>query len=216
MSLRLPIDHVVIPVVDLVTAGQAFEEAGFNVTPESRHSPAMGTANRCVVLERTYIELIGIVVETAANATWRKVLETGPGIGGLAFRSEDIEATAVELRKREIKAEPVRHFSREADEGELRFSVIRVDPRETPGLQCLFCQHHTQELLWQPGLMRHPNGASLMLELALPKMDFLARFADEAGPLAVPGAGRLTIAGKKTAHHDMRAICGVDIEVVAS
>jgi hypothetical protein len=215
MSLRLPIDHVVIPVASLVTAGQAFEEAGFHVTPEARHSPAMGTANRCVMFERTYIELIGIVVETAANATWRKVLETGPGIGGIAFRSEDIEATAVELHQREIKAETARHFTRQGDGGELRFSVIRIDPKETPGLQCLFCQHHTRELLWQAALMRHPNGAALMLELALPKVDFLARFADDTGPLMERGSGRLTITGKKAARHDLRTICGVEIEVVA-
>jgi Glyoxalase-like domain len=215
MSLRLPIDHVVIPVVSLVTAGQAFEAAGFHVTPEARHSPTMGTANRCVMFERTYIELIGIVAETAANATWRKVLEAGPGIGGFAFKSEVIEATAVELRKHEINAETVRHFSREVDGGELRFSVIRIDPKETPGLQRLFCQHHTRELLWQSGLMRHPNGAALMLELALPKVDLLARFADETGPLTVLGTGRLTITGKKAARHDLRTICGVESEVVA-
>jgi hypothetical protein len=215
MSLRLPVDHVVIPVVDLATAGQAFEDAGFHVTPQTRHSPAMGTANRCVMLDATYIELIGIVAETAANATWRQRLETGPGIGGLAFRSVDTEATAAELRKLKIRAETIRHFSRQTDEGELRFSVIRIDPVETPGLQCLFCQHHTQELLWRPGLLRHPNGASLLQEIALPKVDVLARFGDKAGVRAVSGDGRLTIAGKKAAHHDMRKLCGVAVQVVA-
>jgi hypothetical protein len=215
MRLCLPIDHVVIPVANLAIAGRAFEEAGFYVTPQTRHSPAMGTANRCVMLEHSYIELIGIMAETAANATWRKVLEAGPGIGGLAFRSENIEATATQLRKRAIRAETVRHFSRETDDGELRFSVIRIAPMETPGLQCLFCQHRSQELLWQPALMRHPNGASGLAALALPNVDVLARFADETGVRAVPGNGRLTIAGKQAAHYDMRNMCGVEVEVVA-
>jgi hypothetical protein len=215
MTLRLPIDHVVIPVASLAAAGRAFEEAGFHVTPETRHSPAMGTANRCVMLDDSYIELIGIVAETAANAPWRRRLEAGPGIGGLAFGSKDIDATAAELRKRAIRAEAVRHFSRETGDGALRFSVIRIDPAETTGLQCLFCQHHTWELLWQPRLMHHPNGAARLAELALPDADVLARFADTTGVRTVAGSGRLMIGGKQAARHDMRNVCGIAVEVVA-
>jgi Glyoxalase-like domain len=215
MTLRLPIDHVVIPVASLAAAGQTFEEAGFHVTPETRHSPAMGTANRCVMLDGSYVELIGIVAKTAANAPWRKRLEAGPGIGGLAFASADIDATAAELHGQAIRTETIRHFSRETDDGELRFSVIRIDPAETPGLQCLFCQHHTRDLLWQPRLMRHANGASRLTELALPDIDSLARLADATGTRTVAGSGRLTITGERAAHHDMHSVCGVGVEVIA-
>lgn len=215
MSFKLPIDHVVILVRDLSAAGAAFEAAGFQVTPETRHSAAMGTANRCVILEGTYIELMGIVAETTANTIWRRLLEAGPGVRGLAFRSQNIEATAAELQARGISAEAVRHFSRETATGELRFSVTRIDPAETPGLQCLVCQHHTAELVWSPQTMRHPNGTSSLVEVALPQAEQLLPFASEGGVRTVSGLGRITIAGRALARHDLRSVCGVDIEVIA-
>lgn len=215
MSFKLPIDHVVILVQDLSAAGAAFEAAGFQVTPETCHSAAMGTANRCVMLDGTYIELLGIVAETEANATWRKLLKAGPGIRGLAFRSGNIEATATELQTRGVPIEAVRHFSRGTATGELRFSVTRIDPAKTPGLQCLVCEHHTAQLVWSPQTMRHPNGASSLVEVALPNADRLLPFASEGGVRTASGRDRITIAGKAPAHHDLRTVCGVDVEVAA-
>lgn len=215
MSFKLPIDHLVILVQELSAAGTAFEAAGFQVTPETRHSAAMGTANRCVMLDDTYIELMAIVTETAANATWCKLLEAGSGMRGLAFRSENIEATSTELQARGVPTEAVRHFSRETAAGELRFSITRIDAAETPGLQCLVCQHHTAELVWSPQTMRHPNGASSLVEVALPQAEQLLPFASEGGVRTVFGHNRITIAGGAPACHDLRAVCGVEVEVTA-
>lgn len=215
MSFYLPIDHVVLTVADLSAAGAAFEAAGFQVTPETRHDAALGTANRCVMLEGTYIELMAIVADTPANVTWRRLLEAGSGLRGLTFRSSNIEASATDLERRGIRAQPVRRFSRATAEGELRFSVTRIDPTETPGLQCLVCQHHTAELLWRPETLRHPNGATALAGIALPEAGALSRFADETGILTVPGASRLTIAGRAPAQHDLTAACGIEVETIA-
>jgi hypothetical protein len=215
MSLYLPVDHVVLTVPDLSAAGAAFERAGFHVTPETRHDEALGTANRCVMLDGTYVELMGVVAETPANATWRRLLEAGPGLRGLAFRSDDIEATATALDRKNIRRQPVRRFSRATAEGELRFSVIRIDPQETPGLQCLVCQHHTPELLWVPKSLTHPNGATALVEFALPEVECLSRFAEETGVRAVPGKARLTIAGLQQAQHDLTAAYGIEVEMIA-
>jgi hypothetical protein len=85
-------------VPDLEAAGAAFEAAGFHVMPQTLHSPAMGTANRCLMLQgASYIEIMGIVAETEANATWRRLLSDGTGIRGFALRSTDIDASACEL-----------------------------------------------------------------------------------------------------------------------
>ncbi|TWF52356.1 VOC family protein [Neorhizobium alkalisoli] len=220
MSFVLPVDHVVVLVPDLVAAGSAFEAAGFDVTPQTRHSPAMGTANRCVMLEGgCYIEIMGIVAETPANATWRNLLGKGPGIRGFALRSADIEVSALELASLGIAAEPVRHFSRMTDDGELRFSITRIEPSATPGLQCLVCQHHTAELLWLPQTMVHANGVSQLVSVALPGAGSLAVFPpDESrqGVAIAAGAGRLIFAGRQPQYHDLRSICGVEIEVAAA
>ena len=164
MTLLLPIDHFVVLVPDLEAARAAFVDAGFNATPVARHSEAMGTANSCIMLKRTYVELLGMVAETPANEGWRELLAAGPGLKGIALASDDIEETAALLADKEIAAEPVRHFSRAMPQGELRFSVIRLPRASTPGLQCIICQHLTPKLLWTRAAMRHANGATHIVE----------------------------------------------------
>jgi hypothetical protein len=220
MSLRLAIDHVVILVADLKAAGSAFEDAGFHVTLQTRHSPAMGTANRCVMLDGgSYVEIMGIVAETPANATWRSLLAAGAGIRGLALRSMDIDASARELASLGIAAEPVRHFSRMTDDGELRFSITRIDPAATPGVQCLICQHHTAKLLWRPETMNHANGASSLTSVILPQVGSLSALPPNGNGEGIEvgvGAGRLILSGSQAQYHDLRSLCGLEIEVVAA
>ncbi|MCO5733419.1 VOC family protein [Rhizobium sp. SSA_523] len=218
MSLYLPIDHIVVLVQDLGAAGHAFEAAGFHVTPETRHSAAMGTANRCVMLQGSYIEIMGIVAETAANATWCALLSEGSGIRGFALRSSDIDASAQELASLDIPAEPVRHFSRMTDDGELRFSITRIDPVRTPGLQCLLCQHHTAELLWRPDTMKHINGASSLVSVTLPQARSLSGFptGNGEGTEVKPGGARLLLSGARAMYSDLRDVCGLEVEVVAA
>lgn len=186
MTLWLPIDHLVALTPDLEAAGAAFRAAGFLTTPITRHSPAMGTANVCVMFRETYLELMGIVAETEANAGWRALLAEGPGLRGVALRSDDIEATARDLDRRGIAREPVRDFARVTPEGELRFSVIRIARAATPGLQCLACRHHTRDLLWRPELVEHPNGARDLLAASLPAAASLAALAGPEAPGATP------------------------------
>lgn len=215
MTLALPIDHVVVLVPDLAAAGAAFAQAGFQVTPETRHSAAMGTANRCVMLHGSYVELMGIVAETEANLTWRRLLAEGVGLRGLAFISEDIDASAAVLGRSGIAAGPVRNFSRQTAAGELSFSVIRIEPAETPGLQCLVCQHHSRDVLWRPELMHHANGAARLVGIAVPQADALVRFAAAKGVATQVGPACLTFAGAKAARYDLRDTCGLTIEMVA-
>ncbi|MBO9123924.1 MULTISPECIES: VOC family protein [unclassified Rhizobium] len=217
MSIRLPVDHVVVLVPDLDAAGAAFEAAGLHVTPKTMHSATMGTANRCVMLDGSYIEIMGIVAETSANATWRKLLSDGAGIRGLALRSNDIEVSARVLAQHATPAAPVRQFSRMTADGELRFSITRIDPAATPGLQCLVCQHHTADLLWLPQTMMHANGAAHLASIALPQAGSLSALPDdEAGASTAieTGSARLTLSGASAQYHDLRASCGIELEIV--
>ncbi|KQY99633.1 hypothetical protein ASD45_01610 [Pseudolabrys sp. Root1462] len=216
MSLALPLDHVVVLVRDLSAAGAAFEAAGFAVTRETRHSAEMGTANRCIMLNGSYVELMGIVAETPANTTWRELLASGAGVRGIAFRSDDVDAAAAALAEQGIKVGPVRNFSRTTGDGELKFSVVRIDSAETPGMQCLVCQHHTPDLLWRPDAMRHTNGASRLTTVTFPEAGSLSKLVGDAGIAIFAGAARLAFAGKASAYHDLDAVCGIEVEVVAS
>lgn len=217
MISTLPVDHVVVLVADLEAAGQAFETAGFHVTPKTLHSAAMGTANRCVMLEGSYIELMGIAAETDANATWRKLLAEGAGIRGIALGSNDLRASAEAIAASGMAAEPARHFSRMTAGGELRFSVVRIAPSATPGLQCLVCQHHTAELLWLPETMAHANGAARLVSITLPQAASLSGLPKD-GSNGIPvtgGSNRLVLSGSRAKSFDLRAVCGIELEIVA-
>jgi Glyoxalase-like domain len=214
VRFRLPLDHVVVLVADLAGAGAAFEAAGFQVLPEARHSAEMGTANRCVMLDGTYVEIMGIVAETPANAAWRRLLALGAGVRGIALRSLDMGVTISATQAQGLSVEPLRHFSRATAEGNLRFSVARIDLAETPGVQCLFCHHHTADLLWRPETMRHPNGVSRFVQVAFPEAASLSRLAGKAGVPVVAGAARLTFSGRSPAGHDLKSVCGIELEVV--
>ena len=54
------IDHVLIGVRDLEAARAQYARLGFNSTPRGRHV-GWGTANYCIMFERDYLELLGIV-----------------------------------------------------------------------------------------------------------------------------------------------------------
>ncbi len=214
MSITLPLDHVVALCPDLAAAGAAFEAAGFRTTPLSHHSARMGTANICVMFKDSYIELMGIVSETEANAAWRAMLAEGGGLRGIALRSEEINDTADALDAAGVPHEPVRHFSRRTEDGELRFSVIRVDLQATPGVQCLFCQHHTPELLWQTDYMNHPNGTRRILGVQLPDLASLAPLAGLPGPGAVPfspGAPAVVLSAPPVASSGIRRHAGLEL-----
>lgn len=184
MSRRFDIDHLVVLVPDISKVEAALGAAGFRVTPVSRHSDAMGTANVCVMLGNSYLEFMGIVADTEANAGWRALLAEGPGVRGVAFASRDIDVTESDLAARGIAGEPVRQFTRATPDGDLRFSVIRIPRGTTPGLQCLYCQQHTADLLWQPHLLQHSNGARRLAAASLRGVEALAPFASD-GPDAV-------------------------------
>ena len=62
----LAIDHVLIPVDDLVAAG-AIVKAGYGLTSiEGGRHPGWGTANRVVPLGDAYIELVAVIDRNAA------------------------------------------------------------------------------------------------------------------------------------------------------
>lgn len=217
MTLHLPLDHLVVLVPDLDAARAAFADAGFNPTPLARHSEAMGTANSCIMLDGAYIELMGMVADTPANEGWRALLATGAGLKGFALASADIDATAAALAASQIEAEPVRRFSRAMPEGELRFSVIRLPRALTPGLQCIYCQHHTPDLLWTADAMRHPNGALRIEAASAAGVGALAPLADPAGtPVGEADQSTIAIAMREPIPvaqlAAIEATCGIRIE----
>lgn len=117
MTIRY-IDHVLIAVPDLDAAAEQYRKLGFHVTAGGTH-PDRGTANRLVVLEDGYLELIAVHDRTAA---WPELVrhldQNGPGLFTFAFGSSDLDADVARFRSR--NAEGITSLqAEEPQEGEL-------------------------------------------------------------------------------------------------
>ena len=155
-------DHLVINVRDgMDEAAQTFEQLGFIVTPPSLHS--IGSLNRTVVFDTSYIELLGYPPGGPPPAR-PELAQRPPGPLALVFRTGDADAAHRDLAASGFKPRPVQSFSRPVrnDAGidvEAVFRVTRLEPDALPGAWVYFCQHLTPELIWRPQWRRHAIGA---------------------------------------------------------
>lgn len=124
------IDHCIILVRDLAAARLAWEAMGFRTSPIGRHPDHMGTANHTIMLADTYLELLGVLKETEANARWRAALPS---------------PTAVPHRRpRAVGAAPCRWPAMARwRRGSIR-SSSRTRPRPGCGCSSAVISHHTR------------------------------------------------------------------------
>ena len=152
------IDHTLIGVRDLEAARTAWARLGLQITPRGRHI-GWGTANYCIMLERGYIELLGIVDPAQFTNNLDKFLEQREGLLGLAFNSRDADATAAWLKAQGLHPEGPRDLKRalEMPDGDLMpaFKLVHLPPEETPGLRAFFCQHLTPDIVRGRGWIIH-------------------------------------------------------------
>jgi hypothetical protein len=156
------IDHTLVGVRDLEEARMTWTRLGFALSPRGRHI-GWGTANYCVMFERDYIELLGIVDPAQFTNNLDRVLAEREGLMGVALATDDSAATAAALAARGLHPGEPRDLARQLELPEdtvlPRFKLVHLPPEETPGLSTFVCQHLTPELLRQPPWLRHPNGA---------------------------------------------------------
>ena len=166
------LDHIAVMVNDLTVAGTAYERLGFLLTPLSQHSGALtaggpveqwGIGNRCAMLRRGYLELMGVLDPDLYDNRVGEFLSRYEGIHILAFGCDDAASVADGLKGRGFEAAGVHALARPLDtpEGEriAEFNLVRLPPEETPEGRVLAIQHLTPEFLWQARYLDHPNGA---------------------------------------------------------
>jgi catechol 2,3-dioxygenase-like lactoylglutathione lyase family enzyme len=156
------LDHAVIAVRDLAAAAAAFTRLGFTVSPQGVHAE-WGTANRCLMLAGTYVELLAAVGEGDPADRVREFTADRDGLMALALGTADAAADVARLRAAGLDVEDPRALSRPVatDSGTktARFAVAILPPAATPGVNSWLCQHLTPEALRQPGWTEHGNGA---------------------------------------------------------
>ncbi len=165
------LDHLVLPVSDLDAAAAAFTDAGFVVTPEAAHP--FGTANRLVVFEGVYLELVCVadpsrLPDAGFGRQVATHLETqGRGFSHFACRALSRADAASQLTAAGlVGGEPVR-FSRPAprtdgSEPTARFTLVPIGG----DIHQFFCTHHTPEAIWFRPHVSHSNGVRRIARVA--------------------------------------------------
>ncbi|MGX1502707.1 UNVERIFIED_CONTAM: hypothetical protein RKD43_001332 [Streptomyces graminofaciens] len=167
------IHHTGILTRDLDGPERAYTSFGFTLSPRSRHllagrpgeAPVPGcTANRCALFGTSYIELLGIVDESAPDP-WhtRAMADKYEGFRLLNLDTADAEAAHRRLADAGLRTSGVLDLERDVDTEEgprtVRARAVHVDPRSTPEGYLGIAQHLTRRYVHQPRHLEHPNGA---------------------------------------------------------
>ncbi len=181
MSLELKLDHVGVAVHDLTEVYETYSRLGFHLTPRSIHAGSrepggpvqpLGSGNHCAMFEDGYLELLGVVDASLTNHA-TPFLEKYQGAHIVAFGLERAEEAQGELANRFDGVQAISMLERDATFGleddqirRARFANIYLDDGVMPEAYFIFIEHLTRDVLWQPHLLMHPNGAKAMQEVA--------------------------------------------------
>ncbi|WP_051609117.1 VOC family protein [Fodinicurvata fenggangensis] len=163
------LDHVAHFVPSLEDAGAAMEAAGFLLTPFTRQQNRTpdgmvpsGMANRCIMLDEGYIELLTAVSETDLSRQFEQAVERYVGLHLIALACGSAEAAHAHLEREGFAPNAPINLTRpvegaEGEEMEARFTVLRVKPGTMPEGRIQVLEHHTEEAVWQPRFKAHDN-----------------------------------------------------------
>ena len=166
------LDHVAWYVAEMKAAAILFERLGFVLTPYTEHrnvnaegsSVLSGTANRCAMLERGYLELLTAVPgsDTVLARQLRAGLWRYGGVHVIAFTGASAEMERARLAEAGFDPQPVVHLRRPVvlpggDERTTEFSVVRTPPERMPEGRIQFLEQRTPDLVWRPELIARDN-----------------------------------------------------------
>ncbi|MBK7661680.1 MAG: VOC family protein [Betaproteobacteria bacterium] len=159
------LDHPIIAVASLDASRAAYERLGFVVQPRGSHVE-WGTGNGCVMFERDYLELRGVIdAELFTMDLDKHLAEHGEGLLGFAFGTASAIDAFAQMTASGMKPRPVRERTRNFEVPgrwvKPRFRLCFPDPADAVGLhQAVICQHLSAFLLRRPECLDHPNGAT--------------------------------------------------------
>jgi catechol 2,3-dioxygenase-like lactoylglutathione lyase family enzyme len=172
------LDHIGIATPDLAATAVAYERLGFRLAPLAQQSGPLtpggavtrwGSGNRCIMLRRGYVELIGIVEPGLYDNGLGAFLARYAGIHILAFGVADATAQLPRLREAGLEIGGIRPMQRPAatptGEGLARFK--RIPLADAPEGRIQLIEHETPELLWQEHLLDHDNRVVALIETVL-------------------------------------------------
>jgi catechol 2,3-dioxygenase-like lactoylglutathione lyase family enzyme len=181
-DLDLQLDHVGVAVATLDEARETYTRLGFTLTARSIHSGSIepggpvvpwGSGNHCAMFEQGYLELIGIT-DPALYTSVSGLLDKYQGTHIIALGVSDSELAYEVITARSGAVQPAVKLERMAPFGpdnseqrQARFRNVHTIREKVPEGRMIFIQHLTRDVLWQPHLLGHANGAVAMAETAV-------------------------------------------------
>jgi hypothetical protein len=200
---KLELDHLGFACRDLGALLRVFEVLGFAATPpqplmtvdEQGEARPLGQTSAHLVFGRTYIEL-SAVPDPAAGNHLEPFLARYEGLHIIAFRGGDLESRRLSLARAGLSPTTTAHARRGIGYGELHgeahFHWFMLPAAQSPeGLVCVV-DNQSPDLVYQPSVQSHPNGALDLCGLILCVDDLAAamrRWQGLLGPAAQDGEG---------------------------
>jgi catechol 2,3-dioxygenase-like lactoylglutathione lyase family enzyme len=160
------IDHLIVMVRDLDRSQRLWHTLGFAPTPRGFHQSG-GTANHLLMLDRTYVELLG-VVQPGADSPYRRMAEESPGLWGVALRGSAAQTFSF-WRARGLEPSAPASLARGIDiEGRhelARFELTMLPRSKDLPFMLFCCEQLTPNFVWRQDLPPHPNGARALREI---------------------------------------------------
>ncbi len=181
------IDHLVLPVGNLVTARERLSSLGFTVAPDGQHP--FGTANACVFLEDgTYLEPIAVTDRRKAGAAAKRgsvfldrdLAYRGrrgrEGLSAIVVSSDDSAADHQHYLAAGISGGEPLEFGRpirspDGEEVEARFRLAFASMQAAPDFFAFACQRMVSFPQDMGDLLTHANAVTGMKEVVLTSDD---------------------------------------------
>lgn len=217
-ALALDIDHIGIAVRDLDRGERQLRSLGFALTPRSHHrgSPTpgapvepWGSANHCAMFAQGYLELVGLT-DPEKYSSVKMMLASYEGAHTVAFRPESVERAHERLASEGVAVDEIRYLERMTafgpsgeEQRRVAFKNMYLSRSVFTEARFQYTQHLTPDIMWQPRLLDHPNGAIAIVELILcspSPADTAIKLAPATGvdPETVgPGEYRLSLSGSR-------------------
>jgi hypothetical protein len=183
------LEHVGHFVRDVEAASRALARAGFAPTPvsiQTNPDPAggapqlTGTGNVTAMFARGYIEALFKTADTPLGRELDAGLARYAGVHLAAFAVADAAAAQRRLAEQGFRMRALVEMQRPVDTGgapgTAAFTLARVEPGEMPEGRIQILTHRTEQMVWQPRWLTHPNGALGLTSVAIAVAD-----APEAG-----------------------------------
>src|SRR5262245_6695683 len=191
------LDHVGHFVREPRAASDALRRAGFAPTPISvqvnpdpsggKPQPT-GTGNVTAMFRRGYMEVLFKTADTPLGLEFEASINQFSGVHLAAFSVGDAGAAHRRLAAAGFPMRPLVYFERPVSTatgaGTAAFTVVRVERGAMAEGRIQILAHRTEDMVWQPRWLDHPNTAVALIDLIIVVDDMAeaaARFARFTG-----------------------------------